>query len=160
MPARGITLTREIESLVPIEGRGDGFRIRITASLAEMMPNEVFLFRENVLDPVTGLTGDEFCAVASPEDIVNVPIGTPNVGDSPPFFRKAVIDVIVGSRKIAEDLWDAVKERVCALVDALDRKDRLAVVDVFRCGDPVTEPPTSISSSVSESLSVSGSISS
>lgn len=149
MPARGITLTREKESLVPIENRGDGFRIRITASAADMMPNEVFLNKENLFDPVSLLTNTEFCAVASPEDLVNLPIGEPDPLDSPPFFRTAVIDVIVGSRALAEGLWDEVKAQVCGLVDALNRKDRLVVAETIRCGDPEESP--SLSVSVSES---------
>ncbi len=154
MPARGITLTREKEKLVPIENRGDGFRLRITASAADMMPNEVFLNKENLLDPVTLLMNTEFCAVTSPEDLVNVPIGEPDPLDSPPFFRTAVIDVIVGSRALAEGLWNEVRERVCELVDALNRKDRLVVAETIRCGDPEETPSISVSESES-SVSVS-----
>lgn len=156
MTTRGITLTRSAESIQAIPNRGDGFRIQIVASGGDMIPNEVFLFRQNLLDPITGLTGDEFCAVTSPEDLVTYPIGEPAVTASPPFFRKDTIDVIVGSRKVADDMWTAIKTRVCELVDALNRKDRLVVEETFRCGDPeeTTSESSESSMSVSESISV------
>ncbi len=153
--ARGITLTRSAESIEAIENRGDGFRIQIVASAGLMMPNEVFLFKQNLINPNTGVTGDEFCAVTSPEDLVCFPVDAPKTGQSPPFFRKDTVDVIVGSRKTAQDLWEAVKDRVCELVLALNRKDQLVNIDSHRCGD--ADPTTSESSmsvSLSESVSV------
>lgn len=157
MAKRGITLTRSKESIEAIDNRGDGFRVQIVASDGLMMPEEVFLFKQNLLNPKTGMTGEEFCAVASPEDIVCFPVDAPKTGQSPPFFRKDTIDVIVGSRKTVLDLWDAVKKQVCELVLALNRKDRLVVVETTRCGD--TEDVTSESStSVSLSESVSESV--
>lgn len=152
--ARGITIERSVEAVEPIPGRGDGFRIQITAKDAEGMPKEVFLFLQTVLNTKTGLTGRMFCAVTSPEDLVSVPVGVPNLIDSPPFFRDFIIDVIVASRAVAESMFDAIKERVCELVVALDRKDRLQLVDSTRCGDPVTpETSESVSESISESVS-------
>ena len=145
--ARGITLTRDEEALAPLPVRGDAFRIRITASAAEMMPDEVFLMRRNTRNATEGTTVDEFCAIASPDDLVNFPTDDPAVGASPPFFRVAVIDVLVASREIALELWDAVHERVCELVDALNRKDQLVEAEAVRCG--AAEEPTSVTESLS-----------
>ena len=88
------------------------------------------------------------------EDLVVYPVAEPDPLQTPPFFRLAVIDVIVASRTIATMLWDEVSERVCILVDALDKKDRLKVEESLRCGDPVTTPEIS-ESSMSESVSLS-----
>lgn len=156
--ARGITLTRLQETLVPFDSRGDAFRLQIIASLNTMMPKEVFGFRRNLLDPILGTTAEEFCFVTSPEDLVTLPIGAAAATASPPFYRKDTIDVLVASRLIAEQMWEEVHTRVCELVDALDRKDKLSVVETIRCGvaEPTSESVSqSVSASISESLSVS-----
>ena len=151
---RGISITRAVEALAPLPNRGDAFRIQISTSLAEMMPSEVFMMRRNTRDSATGTTVDEFCYIASPEDLVNYPTTDPAVGSSPPFFRVSSIDVLVGSRDIALLMWDAVQERICELVEALNRKDQLVVAETVRCGDVVEPPSQSMSESVSETVSV------
>ena len=153
--ARGITLTRSGEQKVFVPNRGDAWRIRIVASDAENMPNEVFGHRYGLRDAHTGLEGLDFCFVASPEDLVLYPANEPNVAQTPPYFRLDTIDVVVASRKIALDLWEEVQARVCALVEALNRKDRLVVEETSRCGDPLTEEESSLSESLSESMSIS-----
>ena len=156
--ARGITLTRLQETLTPFDNRGDAFRLQIIASANTMMPKEVFGFRDNLLDPITGTTASEFSFVTSPEDLVTLPIGVADVTASPPFYRKDTIDVLVASRLIAEQMWDEVHIRVCELVDALDRKDKLSTIETVRCGEPEATSESvsqSVSQSVSESLSVS-----
>jgi len=153
--ARGITLTREGEVKVPITNRGDGWRMRIVASDAESMPNEVFGHRLRLIDAHTLLQGTDFCFVASPEDLVIYPVGAPDPTQTPPYFRLAYIDVVVASRAVAERLWDEVQEQVCILVEALNRKDRLRVEEVSRCGDPVAVVESSMSQSLSASQSVS-----
>lgn len=149
---RGITLTRDEEALAPLPNRGDAFRIRITASNADMMAAEVFLMRRNTRNARTGTTVDEFCKIASPDDLVNFPTDDPEVGASPPYFRVAVIDVLVSSRQIALELWEEVHARVCELVDALNRKDQLVEVETERCGAP--EEPGSVSMSESMSITI------
>lgn len=144
--ARGVTLTRYGESKYFIPNRGDGWRIRIVASDAENMPAEIFGHQNRLVDPHTGLTGREFCFVCSPEDLVVYPVGQPATLQTPPYYRLDTIDVVVASRQIGLALWAQVETRVCALVEALNRKDRLAAEQAARCGDPLTSPETSESS--------------
>ena len=146
---RGITLNREAESILPVINRGDGFRLKVTASDGVLMPNEVFLFQRDVLNPLTGTYADHLVAVCSPEDLVTYPITDPMVTDLPPFFRMAVIDVIVGSREIAEDAWSVLQEQVEGLVLALNRKDRLVPAGEVRLGDPLDADVSGSSASLS-----------
>ena len=153
MTARGITLTRSVESIEAIPNRGDGFRIQIVASDGELMPDEIFLFKENLFDPITLVTGEEFIAITSPEDLVCYPVDAPVINSLPPFYRKSTIDVIVGSRSVAISMWEAVNTRVCELVNALNRKDRLIEEESVRCGEPAestSESSVSVSVSISE----------
>lgn len=144
---RGITLTRYTSPNVTLLNRGDGVRLRITASDGLSMANEVFLLKRRILDAQTGAITNEFCAVASPEDLIAYPIDAPHITASPAYFLSDTVDVVVGSVTTADQIWQEVKTRVCKLVEALNRKDELSTEDVVDCGTPdVTE---------SESMSVS-----
>lgn len=137
--ARGISLRRYEESAAYIPNHGDAFRIVIEAYDASLMPEEIFGHQKRVIDPWTGEEGEDFCFVCSPEDLVVYPANEPDPVQSPPFYRKSKIDVIVASRDQALELWDAVQTRVCELVEALNRKDIVQVAEETRCGDPLDE---------------------
>jgi hypothetical protein len=155
MAARGVTLKRYGEQKVQIPNRGDGWRIIIEATEPEMMPAEIFGFQRVVKDARTGLEGDEFYFVCSPEDLA-LPVDNPDAAAARPYFRKSKIDAIVGSRTTADELWDAVYTRTQNLIDGLNRKDRMTEEESVRLGDPLTadESVSSISESVSTSQSV------
>lgn len=145
---RGISLRRYGESKTFISNRGDAFRIVIEAYDNDLMPAEIFLHQQTLLDPWKNVQGEDFCAVAAPDDLVIYPVGTPRPTQQPAFYRKARIDVVVASRDLALQLWDAVQARVCNLVAALNKKDQLIEEETFRCGETDTEQ------SVSQSVSV------
>lgn len=147
--ARGISLRRYEESKTFIPNRGYAFRVVIEAYDGELMPDEVFGHQRTLVDPWTGLSGENFCFVCAPDDLVIYPVGTPNPTQQPAFYRKARIDVVVASRDLALELWEAVHTRVCELVEALNRKDKLILAETTRCGDAAVEE------SVSQSVSVS-----
>jgi len=153
--ARGISLRRyEEQKVYTPQIKGYSFRIVIDAYDAEMMPEEIFGHQQTLLNPSTGVYGEDFCFVCAPDDLVKYPVDEPNPTQSPAFYRKSRIDVLVASRSIAISLWEAVQERVCGLVDALDRKDILVLTETSRCGaDLIIEE--SASESVSTSVSVS-----
>lgn len=146
---RGITLTRYAESRAPIPNRGDGFRVYIVASDGFNVPDEIFLHRHTVKDARTGLVGNEFLAVASPDDFV-LPAQDPDGPIQTTNFRLAVVDVVVPSRRDAEFVWTEVRNQVDCLLHALYRKDQLVVAESVRLG---SETPADVSESLSESLS-------
>lgn len=150
---RGISLRRYEESKVFIPNRGDSFRVVIEAYDNELMPAEIFGHQRTLLNPWTGLEGEDFCFVCAPDDLVVYPVGNPSPTQQPAFYRKARIDVVVASRDIALEMWEAVKKRVCELVAALNRKDQLVQAETTRCGDDVViEESQSVSASVSVSV--------
>jgi hypothetical protein len=148
---RGISLNRYPEQILPIVNRGDGFRVKIVASQGVLIPDEIFLFQRDVLNPQTGAYSDHLVTVCSPEDLVTYPVNDPMINDLPPYFRMSVIDVLVGSREIAEAMWDAIDEQVDHLIAALNRKDRLVPGESTRAGDEI-EDDNSQSESASASV--------
>lgn len=152
--ARGITIERLDQSKQELPNGAESFRIQVTAKDAVMMPEEIFLFARTLVDSHTGAQGEEFQAVISPDDAVIYPVGEPTLGQQPPFYRKSTIDVLLASEHQADQFWEELKLRVCALVEAYNKKDRLIKKESFRCGDPVADE-----SSVSESETMSASMS-
>lgn len=138
--ARGITLTRSIESIYPYNNRGDGFRLVITASDACLMPRHVFLYQRYLLNPHTQLQAEEFVTVATCPDLAHYPADRPDPWQFPAYYRKDTVDAVYASRKLALDAWVAIRERVCELVAALDRKDLLLPIETDRVGAELSSP--------------------
>lgn len=157
--ARGITLTRSDEAAAPYANRGDGHRMVITALDGELLDDQIFLFQRYVADAATGQYAEEFAAIASPEDLTAYPADTPNVLQTPGFYRKAVVDAIYDTPGQAAQAWAEVKSRVAELVAALNRKDELAVPEVVTCGDcsedtsDTSESSATVSAAASETTS-------
>lgn len=150
--ARGITVRRLEEQGVDIPHLGRAFRVKIVAFDNELMPAEIFLHQKRLVDPYTSQQGSDFIAVCCPQDLVEFPVNEPAVTQQPAFYRLDTIDVIVASRAQALEMWEAVRSRVCVLVDALNRKDELEVKEDYRCGDALpTDESASVSSSASSS---------
>jgi len=137
--ARGISLTRDIQQRVFVPNRGDAFRLRVTAHDNELMPAEIFVYEQRVLDPYTAGTIDDFTHIASPIDLLLYPIGLPDPAQFPAFFRKAVVDFLVPGQTQAETAWQEIHDQVCLLVDALDALDMLVEVEVVRCGGDIED---------------------
>jgi hypothetical protein len=153
--ARGISLRRYEESTTFILNRGNAFRVRIEAYDNEGMPAEIFLHQKRLLDAEKQVEGEDFCAIAAPDDFAKYPVNTPTPTQVPPFYRKKEIDVLVESREQALELWSLINTRVCALVEALNKKDILTEAATTRCGDDLTDSSSaSASTSASSSTSV------
>ena len=123
------------------------WRVVITASDGVDMPDEIFLFQRVYADDAHTTTVDQLMTVCTPFDLTTFPIDDPTVGQSPPFFRKAVIDVMVPTLDAADYMWARIQEAVCDLKEQMDRLDTLVGVETVRCGDDLED-----SESVSESL--------
>lgn len=149
MSSRGVSLKRYDQEYLVVPEAGDGYRLMIEAYDAVMMPAAIFIHQKTLINPYDGTNIDEFCAVASTRDLSLYPIGVPNATQSPPFFRKSRVDVVLPSQHIADKVWDAVHAAVCNLVAALNKLDRLKETQDVRCGAALTEE-----SEVSESVSI------
>jgi hypothetical protein len=113
-----ITLTPLLQADYEINGAA-GFRIRVVASGACGLDNEIFRYYQQPPNPISGLTPQVFSGVCSWVDLVDLPVDGPNDGDSPKLFRLSYFDIVVASVDIANDVWDLVLEETQALLNAI-----------------------------------------
>jgi hypothetical protein len=127
------------------------FRIRFEIIDAENIDQEVFLYRRHPPDPYTGDEKDEFCAIASPVDLVEYPINAPDINKDFPFLRKNFADLLFRSTSEAEAAKEEIITQLNVLLDALCRADQLNVAQDIWIPSP---PGLSASASASGSVSV------
>jgi hypothetical protein len=152
--ARGITLNRYAQSRQYVENRGEGFRLRVTATDGEGVPEEIFLHEATLINPYTGAYGEQFVCVCSAVDITLYPANVADVTQWPSFYRRAYFDIIVPSQDIADDTWTAVQAEVSVLIAALNKMEYLAESEAVRLGDDLTiEESESVSEPGSASVS-------
>jgi len=127
---RGIQLRRlGIERANHWHLRVSRLRVEVIDTCGDMDAN-VFVYRRNPVNPNTGEVFDEWCAIASPVDLSEYPVGSPATGQ----------------------LYDEIKAQVTSLVTALDLADKLTEEEKVWVG---CEPAESESASASESESAS-----
>jgi hypothetical protein len=119
-----IKLIVESPTRVAFKGR-DSFRIRVTASSGVNMPEEIFGHQKTLVDPYTEETQDEFVFVCSPYDLSIYPANVPDEEQSPAFFRKSTVDILVPGIDMAEEVITSISEQVDELVKLLNRLDTL-----------------------------------
>jgi hypothetical protein len=137
MSSRGITLLLQPQERVYVPNRGEGFRLRVTATDAVDMPAEIFLHQTRLVDPVEAVSGDEFMCICSPFDLTIYPAQEPDLLQFPQFFRKSVLDVILPSQAVAEESWLAIYGEVNGLIEALNKLEYLLPGESVRCGEPL-----------------------
>ncbi len=145
--AHRIKLTIAQPTRVAYNGR-DTFRVQVTASDGENMPNEIFGHKQWVSDYETNELCDEFCFICSPYDISTYPANEPDPEQVPPYFRKATLDIYVPGTGAAGTVIQAIETQVCGLVALLDQLDVLDNVQVAWC----PSAPDDDSSDSSESI--------
>jgi hypothetical protein len=130
------------------------FRVRIEASGGEDMPNEIFGHQRTLVDPQTGLEQDEFCFVTSAFDLSTYPAHQPQTGQSPAYFRKSLIDVLMPNLLVANNFIAGVQAEVARLIYIMDHLDLLAVETELWIPSPPEGPPDPDESLVSEDSSL------
>lgn len=121
---RYIRLRRFVPTATVAVGR-EAFRMQIVASHGDEIPNEIFLHKRSLIDPYRSTYIDEFCAVASAFDFTIYPATAPNPTQSPPYFRKSVIDVYLPSLAVADQFWQDIQAEVANLINSLNKLDTL-----------------------------------
>src|SRR5690349_20353460 len=110
----GITVTPFFQrDYVP--GSHDGFRIRIEASGAVEMPDEIFAYRALPMQPGQSAQVGYFDHVCSSADLADYPVAEPRANASPPWYRLAYLDLVLPSRADALELLSDVRHEVQAL---------------------------------------------
>lgn len=107
---------------------GVGVRFSVTATAADGLPDEVFLFGVRPARPGAPAAVADFQCVCTPPDLADYPAGEPTPGMDPPFFRLAAVTLDFRSRKAASAAYEAIAADVVTLLDTLDRMDEQIAV--------------------------------
>jgi len=133
--AVSITLTTDLQADYVI-GNHVGFRIRMTASDACGMEDEIFRYYKKPLN-ARGVSESCLSGVCSWPDLLELPINEPEDDTSPAGFRLDYFDIVVDSETIAT--------RVKALIETQTQE----LVNTIKAGETLlTAPPVTISATV------------
>lgn len=142
-----ITLTFQTPEPVTFRGR-EVFRLVCTASGGTNMPNEIFGHQKALVDPTTGLQQDEFSFICSPYELSIFPANEPSVSQSPAFFRKAEIDILLPTVTMYTDTKAEITSQVDRLLTLLEALDTLQVEDVVTLSAGTADSTSSSSESM------------
>ncbi len=127
-----------------VQGRTQGWRLRIEIGDRENIPAEIFVYQRKPLPPSAGAFTDDFVNIASPADLEEYPVNEP--AGAVPFYRLAYADIIFRSQSLADEAWNAIIADVTELIRTLDLMDNLVPMQPVVIG---TQSPSS--SSISSS---------
>jgi hypothetical protein len=96
-----------------------GFRLRVVASDACGMDNEIFRYTVVRTDPDTGISEYELSGVCTWADMEAHPVYTPDQEQDPQIVRLAYVDIVVDTEAIAADAWDVMKDEIENLVETI-----------------------------------------
>lgn len=146
--ARGITFRRyAIEQANHYHLRGFRVRIEVASVCGGMDPN-IFVYRREPANPVTGVQWDTFQTIASFPDMEEYPIGTPNSETPFPYFRSDSIELDLRSVEDVDYVWQLVLTEAAHLINALDKAEQLVAIETATVGEDCAD---SESASISES---------
>jgi hypothetical protein len=110
----------------------DGFRFTLTVTSATLMPTRIFRYR--LVPTKVQATADKpptvvelkgaFDGVCSPSDLEDFPEDWPAQNARPPWYRLDYVDVILRSRSLADQAYQAILFEVRRLVETLDLMDQ------------------------------------
>jgi hypothetical protein len=121
-----------------------GFKFKVEVVEAVGLPPEIFCFLRipKPSDPIQ--SDDVFQNIASPTDIQEYPVTTPEPGANRPFFRLSEATLEFRSESLANDAWRCMQSDFDALLTAIEEGSQLSVEEVVEYG---TVPSSSSSSS-------------
>jgi hypothetical protein len=124
----------------------DGFRFTLNVVSANQMPTKIFRYRlvpsqvkASASEPPTAIElMGAFDGVCSPADLEDFPEDWPAQNARPPWYRLDYVDLIVRSRAIADDTYQAILGEVRHLVETLDLMDIQDAAPPVIIGTPLT----------------------
>jgi len=120
-------------------GNTIAYRMKVVASDAENMPNEIFVYRR-LLPTTTGQdTQDRFENVASPADIAEYAVGEPEAGRV--LFRLSEIDLVSRNLELLYEGWDHIVHDVWRLARALNQIETLELDQTIVIDESTFEDP-------------------
>lgn len=124
-------------------------RMTVVASDAENLPNEIFLHQKTVVNAALDEAQDEFVSICSPYDLSDYPVNEPNPTQSPQFFRKSTIDILLPGIGYYSEVKEEIESQVTLLLHLLEQLEDLSVVDEVWIPDaPAADSSSSDSSSL------------
>ena len=141
---RRIKLTWQVSRYYASTTDGNGIRVRITASDANLMPTKIFAYLMLPMRPGADERVGAFDHVCSAVDIEEYPEDEPLNHVRPAWFRLDYVDVLLRSREEVEDFIRDVADDVAALKTTLDVSDDLLPGGSAWIGTPpddVVAPP-------------------
>jgi hypothetical protein len=124
-----------------VEGRTQGYRLRLTVQEAINISKDIFVFQKQPAD-TAGNVRSAFTNVASPADLQEYPVGYDSAAEDV-FFRLSQIDVIFRTLDLLNDAWRLIEIDIRALLASLCEMDNF-VEEVVEFG---TRPSSSSSGS-------------
>jgi hypothetical protein len=116
---RSITIRRE---QTPLESfgryRGDSVRVRLTVTESVDTPAEIFGSKDDS-------AGQNFSFVASPVDADIYPVDEADPEQSPAFYLKSQIDILVPTPEAADELWSNITDELSVKLAAQGRLETL-----------------------------------
>lgn len=123
---RQIILTRLEQSVNEVAYHGSGFRLRVEATGAVLMPAEIFLHKKTKIRS-SGAFIEEFVAVAASYELGSTGLDPDVVVAGQGFYRKSTLDITLPHQQLVEQVWESISTQVDGLINELNRKDRLVV---------------------------------
>ena len=122
-----INLHREAQT-VYVAGRTQGYRMKVTATEAEGLPNEIFVYQRFPLPDVNGNPVDGFVNIASPADLEEYLVGI--IGDpTMPFYRLDTVDMVFRNEEQLQKAWVGIQADVNELIRSLICMQNLGLVE-------------------------------
>lgn len=107
-------------------GRSPSHRLRVRVLAAEGVTRYLFGHQQRTIAAI-GTQLEEFAFVVAPRDLAVYPIDTPNLTQSPAYYRRSYLDVVLPNPDVADQAWAAIKTEVDVLLAARARLVRLGI---------------------------------
>lgn len=117
-----------------VSGRTQGFRMTITASDADGLPNEIFVFQRFPQIDANGQPVDGFVNIASPADLEETLVNA-ITDPTRPFYRLASVDLVFRNEDLLNEAWIGIQSDVNELIQSLKFMSRLAAAEEVSFGD-------------------------
>ncbi|KKN45016.1 hypothetical protein LCGC14_0687280 [marine sediment metagenome] len=112
----GIKL-KKYETTEYVEGRTEGFQLRLEVIEAIGLPPEIFVYQRKPGRLPNGQARDEFSNIASPVDLEEYPTEEPSSESS--FFRLKTLDIVFRNIELLRTSFADIRQDICSLIESL-----------------------------------------
>lgn len=113
---RYISLRKRVSDTY-VDGRTQGYLLQISIAEACRIDEAIFVFRRTV--DTTDEVQDQFDHLASPYELLNLPVGDPSPGDE--LFRMDAVDMVFRSLELLNQAFTDIVSDVQELISTLNK---------------------------------------